>query len=303
MSKTTIEWCLRPGTKPETWNPTTGCNKVSRGCKNCYAEIMHARLMGMYPEKYSRPFLYGAIAHEPSLTIPLKWKTPRTVFVNSMSDLFHDDIPYSFIDKVFAVMKQCKQHTFIILTKRPERMLQYFKRADVFTRLDDAYLYMMSNYEGFDSSVCYVQLNGIEGFPLPNVWLGVSDEGNQHHRIDTLRKVPAVVKMVSFEPLVFNPGIVDLSGIDGVYVGGESGRKADPMHPDWARGLLADCRQYGTAFFFKQWGEYLPVCDHSEIGDYTGKNTRLEHGYYFEKMGKHSAGRVLDGVLYDEQPA
>jgi len=337
MSKTKIEWCLRPGTKPEVWNPTTGCNKVSRGCKNCYAEVMHRRLMAMKPEKYSQPFLNGAVPHPPSLLIPLSWKTPRTVFVNSMSDLFHDEIPFDFIAQVWCVMKACPQHTFIILTKRPQNMLQFLTQKAVYKKLDDASLQM----DELPSMVCYQQNGFIKNWPLPNVWLGVSDEGNQHQRIDILRQCPAAIKMVSFEPLICNPGEVDLTGINGVYVGGESGHQATPMHPDWATAILEQCRKYKTSFFFKQWGEYLPFeetaqapfyrdcsdneeydahglnfydAETDEPGKFSGcnwfdpmdafiLNGGCNQSVMYLKTGKLKAGRKFYGKEYNEQPA
>ncbi len=248
MSK--IQWT------DQTWNPVTGCNKVSRGCKNCYAEVMHKRLRAMNSEKYQKPFLDGAVTHHDSLKEPFTWKKPRMVFVNSMSDLFHEYVSFDFIDKVFSVMAQTPQHTYQILTKRPERMLEFF------------------NWQ-------------VGEYNLPNVWLGTSVENQEqaNKRIPYLLQCPAAVRFLSCEPLV---GAVDLNRIvfdrysgtgllncldgierdhlDGilgetgrihwVIAGGESGPKAQPMHPDWVRTLRDQCQKAGVPFFFKQWGNW-----------------------------------------------
>lgn len=237
---TKIEWT------DQTWNPVTGCDKVSQGCKNCYAEVMHRRLRGMFPDKYSKPFLGNIEIHEDELNKPAQWRKPRMVFVNSMSDLFHYKVPFSFIYKVFAIMDVCHWHTFQVLTKRPDRMLEF-----------------MAQYPKV----------------LPNVWLGVSceDQKQADLRIPLLLQVPAAVRFLSCEPLL---GPIDLcqsiriyeqqrSGafqttffsdkLHWVIVGGESGHHARPMHPDWVRTIRDQCAAANVPFFFKQWGEWLPL--------------------------------------------
>lgn len=309
MSKTSIEWCVRPGTKPETWNPTTGCNKVSQGCKFCYAEIMHKRLQAMGQEKYRKPFLNGAAEHKDVLTLPLKWKTPRTVFVNSMSDLFHQDVSFLFINAVFSVMADVDIHTYIILTKRPQRMVEFFQWKKAFF--------------------------GLTWQPAKNVWLGVSveDQATADERILLLRDINASVKFLSCEPLLAPVDLVNLkngksdafndAGINWVICGGESGHKARPMHPDWATSLRDQCNAAGVHFFFKQWGEWMPdkVCETSEDYDSNPavKMVQLidENGihdnkillqemwpcrYRMLKVGKKKAGRLLDGREWNEFP-
>ena len=284
MKKTKIEWTNT------TWNPTIGCNKVSRGCKNCYAEIMHRRLMGMYPEKYKQPFLDGAFEYPEALTIPLKWKKPAMVFVDSMSDLFHENISFEYIDKVFSVMAANQHLTFQILTKRPERMLEYFDfRAPLYGDYPNAETNMrvwdicLTNYSRFTTD-----------WPLKNVWIGTSveDQKAADERIPFLLKVPAAVRFLSCEPLIssvdlnINIDVLKWSGynklnvltgvltnnsrnstcatplmttINWVIVGGESGNNAAPMHPDWVRTIRNQCEAAGVPFFFKQWGTWLPT--------------------------------------------
>jgi protein gp37 len=276
---TTIEWTQRPGTKGETWNPTIGCNKVSQGCKNCYAEVMHRRLTAMGVKGYDLPFLAGARPMHDRLTIPFNWKKPRTVFVNSMSDLFHEAVPFSFIDQVFAVMALTPQHTYQILTKRPERMAEYFSQKSEFN-------VVLPQPLTIDRSTFVAPAPTLVRHPLPNVWLGTSveDQRAADERIPHLLRCPAAVRFLSCEPLL---GAVDLEnitrgrerlcvlsksaydpdstigkwlpmdrGIDWVIAGGESGHGARPMHPDWARSLRDQCQAAGVPFFFKQWGEW-----------------------------------------------
>jgi protein gp37 len=284
MADTNIEWAEK------VWNPVVGCNKVSQGCKNCYAEVMHRRLMKMKPEKYNRPFSDGAFPHEPSLNIPLKWKKPSKIFVNSMSDLFHQKVPNFFIDDVLDITLRT-QHTFIILTKRPQRMLDYFlstgNRAE----------YLMKN---------------------PNIWLGVSveDQETADERIPFLLATRAKVKFISAEPLLgpinlkqidsgirehkpnhFDRDVNVLEEIEWVIVGGESGKNARPMHPDWVRSLRDQCKKNNVPFLFKQWGEFI---HESQLGIDNNASKEFDKHYY--KVGKKKAGRLLDGVLYDEYP-
>ena len=279
---TTIEWTQRPGTKGETWNPTTGCNKLSAGCKHCYAEVMHKRLQAMGQAKYQQDFSAGVVTHADTLSIPLKWKKPRTVFVNSMSDLFHEAVPFSFIDQVFAVMALTPQHTYQILTKRPERMAEYLASPDVYSRVRSivdgpsdvrsAWFQTLNRFQREDSQKQWWTDLRKENWPLPNVWLGTSveDQATADARIPHLLMCPAAVRFLSCEPLLgavdINPFLYRVGGsrweqprndIHWVIAGGESGPMARPMHPDWARSLRNQCKVAGVPFFFKQWGEWV----------------------------------------------
>ncbi|MBB6732807.1 DUF5131 family protein [Cohnella zeiphila] len=208
-----IEWT------EATWNPVTGCTKISAGCKNCYAATMAKRLHAMGNIRYKNGF--NVTLHHDLLNLPLKWKTPRRIFVNSMSDLFHKDVPLEFIQTVFATMENAHWHTFQILTKRSDRLLE------------------LSN-----------QLRWPE-----NVWQGVSVEDSRVvNRIDDLRHVPAQIRFLSVEPLIGPIGDMDLRGIHWVIVGGESGPHARPMDPEWVRTIRDQCINENVAFFFKQWG-------------------------------------------------
>ncbi len=208
-----IEWT------EATWNPLTGCTKISPGCKNCYAERMALRLQAMGQANYAKGFALAL--HEHMLGAPLRWKKPRRVFVNSMSDLFQDGVPLDFIRKVFAVMGTAARHQFQILTKRSERL----------SALSDLLEWM------------------------PNIWMGVSVESSKYaFRIEHLRQTDARIKFLSLEPLLSPLGKLDLSGIDWVIVGGESGPKARPMDPTWVREIRDQCITSNVPFFFKQWG-------------------------------------------------
>jgi len=212
-SKSSIEWT------ESTWNPLTGCTKVSPGCKNCYAERMAKRLHAMGQPNYKNGF--RLTLHPHVLPLPLQWKKPQMIFVNSMSDLFHEDVPSQFIHAVFDVMRQASWHVFQILTKRSGRLL----REDPFIQ-----------------------------WP-PNVWMGVSVETNQFtSRIDDLRGTGAPTKFISFEPLLGRIDHVDLEGIHWAIVGGESGPRARPMDEEWVVSLRSQCSKAQVPFFFKQWG-------------------------------------------------
>ena len=213
MAQSSIEWTEM------TWNPTTGCSKVSSGCKFCYAEVMSNRLYAMGVSKYSENFKVKI--HPLELDTPYKWKKPRLVFVNSMSDLFHKDVPDEFIQDVFKVMNDCKSHTFQVLTKRSERLLS----------LNDTLEW--SN----------------------NIWMGVSVENYKSvDRIEHLSKTDAFVKFLSCEPLIGPLQSLNLKGIDWVIVGGESGRKPRSMKKEWVIDIKDQCNTSNTKFFFKQWG-------------------------------------------------
>lgn len=226
MSKTSIEWT------EVTWNPTTGCDRISAGCDNCYALTLAKRLRAMGAPKYqndgdprtSGPG-FGITTHPKTLLEPLSWKSPRTVFVNSMSDLFHAKVPISFVKDVFDVISETPQHTYQILTKRSLRMR---KLADKFEWPD-------------------------------NLWMGVSVEDSRvFSRIDHLRDVPAAVRFLSCEPLLGSLNSINLREIDWVIGGGESGPRNRPMDINWARGLRDSCVNAGVPFFFKQWGGRTP---------------------------------------------
>ena len=215
MRTNKIEWT------DKTWNPITGCTKFSAGCQNCYAEVMARRLQAMGQEKYKKGFTLTL--HEDSLQEPMLWKKPHTIFVCSMSDLFHKDVSFDFIDKVMNVIKQTPHHRYQILTKRAERMKEYF-----------------SNREN-----------------PKNVWLGVTVENKvSKSRIDVLRTLNAPIRFLSCEPLLEDLGVIDLGNIDWVIVGGESGRCARPMLEEWVLSIKKQCEKQETAFFFKQWGTW-----------------------------------------------
>jgi len=224
MSETSIEWT------DATWNPVAGCTVLTAGCTNCYAMRMAARLEAMGIDKYAgltrksggRAKWTGKIfLDRNSLTIPATWSRPRRVFVNSMSDLFHADVPAHFIAEVWQIMADTPRHTYQILTKRPDRMIEIVP------------------------SFC----------KLPNVWLGTSVEDDRVlHRIDELRRVPAAVRFISFEPLIGSVAGADLTNIHWAIVGGESGPGARNMNPAWVDEIFETCEQHGVAFFFKQWG-------------------------------------------------
>lgn len=208
-----IEWT------ESTWNPVTGCTKVSPGCRFCYAERMAKRLQAMGQPRYQDGFELSL--QEDLVELPLQWKTPRIIFVNSMSDLFHEEIPISFIQRCFDTMKQATQHTFQVLTKRPER-------AAAIAR----------------------------DLPWPdNVWLGTSVENQTFvKRVPVLATIPAAIRFLSIEPLIGPIRRLPLRHIDWVIVGGESGPNARPMKMEWATGIRDRCLRYGVPFFFKQWG-------------------------------------------------
>jgi protein gp37 len=213
---TTIEWT------EQTWNPTTGCTKISPGCKHCYAETMARRLQAMGVKGYDNGFKLSILPER--LVEPLNRRKPTTYFVNSMSDLFHNDIPFEFLDQVFDVINRTPQHIYQILTKRSPRMLKYFTSR---------------------------------GRVVPdNVWLGVSVENRKYglSRIDDLRKINASIRFLSVEPLLEDVGRLNLSGIHWVIVGGESGPKARPMKSEWVESIKDQCEHHEVAFFFKQWG-------------------------------------------------
>ena len=213
MKTTKIEWT------ETTWNPSTGCTKISAGCKNCYAERMAKRLKAMGQEKYKNGF--NLTTHPDVLNEPYSWRTPRTVFVNSMSDLFHEAMPFEFIQKVFKIMNENPQHTFQVLTKRADILMEYNKHLSW----------------------------------SKNIWMGVTVENQLNvTRIEYLRTTNANVKFLSIEPLIGEIKYLDLENIDWVIVGGESGPGARPMKEEWVISIKDQCLSQNVPFFFKQWG-------------------------------------------------
>ena len=213
MRQTKIEWT------EVTWNPTTGCTKVSSGCKNCYAEKMALRLKGMGIKKYDNGF---ELAIHPAVLIePYKWSSSKVVFVNSMSDLFHEDLPFEFLEKVFTVMNENPKHIFQVLTKRVKLLLEYSSKLHW----------------------------------TDNIWMGVTVESSKYmDRINLLRQVPASIKFLSLEPLLSSLPNLNLDKIDWVIVGGESGINSRPVKKEWVNSILTQCQVQNVPFFFKQWG-------------------------------------------------
>ena len=215
MKYSKIEWT------DATWNPSTGCNKITSGCKNCYAEVMAKRLQAMGAPGYENGFEFTLMNDR--LELPKKIKKPTKFFVNSMSDLFHEEMPYDFLDKVFQTIEVTPKHQYQILTKRENILENYFKSRKV----------------------------------PQNVWLGVTVENAKcKNRIDVLRNIEAEIRFLSIEPLIGSVGKLDLHNIHWVIVGGESGHKARPMKPEWAVDIQRQCDEQGVAFFFKQWGTW-----------------------------------------------
>lgn len=314
----------------QTWNPLRGCSRVSLGCMNCYAEAQAARFCGagqpyedtINPET-KRWNGTIKLVHD-KLTEPLRWKRPRMVFVNSMSDLFHEDVPDEYIDKVFAVMALAKQHTFQVLTKRPERMLEYLKSLGRHHEVDRVSLEAkkINTETGFHYTMTS------NGWALPNVWIGVTIENQEaaDERIPLLLQTPAAVRWISVEPLlgpvnlerplpgpdlqqgggasICQPWMIQ-GGIDWVVVGGESGHNARPMHTDWARSLRDQCAAAGVPFLFKQHGEWRGGGKGWHLSKpVTGgvQFHKWEDGSISIREGKKSAGRLLDGVQHDGYP-
>lgn len=376
MNPSAIEWT------DATWNPVTGCSKVSQGCKNCYAERMFAR---PYP---GRAFT-DVRTHMDRLEQPLRMRKGRRIFVNSMSDLFHEDVPDTFIDQVFAVMGTARWHTFQVLTKRPRRMLEWFSEKwqaapestqrhqhEVMSKLmaevgrkADPYKFNPNGEDRFEQ--VYEAMSELDfctdpdkdhlytddgksnltaaGWPLPNLWLGVSveDQTTADERIPLLLQTPAAVRFISAEPLlgpisfegmfatdIPNDGTNALEELDLVIAGGESGPKARASHPDWFRSLRDQCAAAGTAFFFKQWGEWTEAAPewrnddggHVQVevgsalaneafskGDCLITETGMTFGdpdhippdvpcRLMQRLGKKASGRLLDGREHNELP-
>ena len=214
-----------------TWNPTTGCTEISQGCKHCYAKTLSKRLMAMGQHKYRNNFEYTE--HKQDLNTPLKWKKPRMIFVNSMSDLFHEKATFDFTSAVFDTMNMANQHVYQILTKRPEKMARFINKWLEYRHL--------------------AELPG-------HIWVGTSIENNATlHRMDPLRTIHADVRFISFEPLLEKLEPVNLEGIQWAIIGGESGPNYRTMQEEWAKDLIVNCRMYSVPIFFKQWGGTRPT--------------------------------------------
>jgi protein gp37 len=327
---TGIEWT------DATWNPVTGCDEVSPGCDHCYAKTFAERWRGTPGHYFENGF--DVQLRPDKLTLPLSWRKPRKVFVNSMSDLFHDAVPDEYIGAVFKVMQETPQHTYQILTKRHGRMRSLLTRWAASGELPVTHEYE----DDLFTTVTYEEFP----WPLPNVWLGVSveDQKRADIRIPALLETPAAVRWLSCEPLL---GPLDLTkwtdtppicgcgvppegapgwpggccaecmvpqpcGIDWVVVGGESGAGARPMHPDWARALRDQCSSAGVPFHFKQWGQWTWHPQPETPGGFVGpqaewsrslpRTARPDRWYPMWRVGKGRAGRSLDGRTWDEYP-
>lgn len=310
--KSAIEWT------EATWNPVTGCSKVSQGCKHCYAEREWKRMSAprdrCKPNRYTGRDFTDVACHEDLLDRPLHWKRPRRIFVNSMSDLFHEDVPFEFIKQVWDVIAQRLDHVFQILTKRPERMLEYHRWLA----------------GGDDIS--------ITEWPR-NAWIGVSceDQATADERIPLLLQTPAAVRWVSAEPLLSGidlrnidlgnlywldaltgyvriahdggmPAAPKFGKLDWIVASGESGPQARPMHPSWVRTIRDQCQAAGVPFFFKQWGEWAPdIMLESGRGNRANSQQvssgKLGDVAWMTRFGKKRAGRTLDGRTWEEYPA
>lgn len=340
--RSAIEWT------DATWNPVRGCSRVSAGCENCYAERQALRFSGV-----GQPFeglvrkVNGHAAWTGKIELaaalldqPLRWREPRRIFVNSMSDLFHENVPDDWIDRIFAVMALCPQHTFQILTKRPERMLAYCGSDAALGRVAAEIARCIDGVEGASAELVHND-DGLRGICLSNVWLGVSveDQAAADERIPLLLRTPAAVRFLSCEPLLgpvdlrqvaakscdYSNGVIAIDALTGDHVGryakdgtelfrervlypirwviagGESGPRARPMHPDWARSLREQCAAAGVPFFFKQWGEWAPADEYaSEVQEHYDVLGRSAPGCI--RVGKKRAGHLLDGVEHHAFP-
>lgn len=356
--RSNIEWT------DATWNPVRGCTKVSAGCKNCYAETFAERWRGIKGHPFEQGFDLRLVPEK--LLEPLRWQRPRKIFVNSMSDLFHDDVPFEYIAAVFGVMALAQRHTFQILTKRPARARLFFawvaREAASWASPQFRFLnatrppiaaFCVSRLADRTGDVSVDLEGGLPEWPLPNVWIGVSveDQKAADTRIPELLQLPAAIRFLSCEPLLAPVDLFAVPRPDNAYfhwrgetgaigpksepddyvywqkraihwviVGGESGRHARPMHPEWARALRDQCAAAGVPFFFKQWGEWAPgenversrgsfevatffdgkwVQEVESLSRCDGHVDDQPDAY---RIGKKAAGRSLDGRTWDEFP-
>lgn len=343
---------MADGTKIEwtdaTWNPITGCSVVSPGCTNCYAMKLagtrlknHPTREGLTNDSKAGPVWNGQVRFNESMLLdPLRWRRPRMIFVCAHGDLFAENVPDDWIDQVFAVMALAPQHTFQVLTKRPERMRDYLTDSAAQDRIQNA-AFKLDPDDG--ATLCAdIQIGSDRLLPLPNVWLGVSveDQRRAEERIPVLLETPAAVRWISAEPLLgpidirrhIEVGHIDSElglsnpGLDWVVAGGESGHNARPMHPDWARSLRDQCAAADVPFLFKQWGEWgkADFKPSGTPGAYAiataGPDTEFwpQHvlkvdsyprqinlfggGKVLQRVGKRAAGRLLDGVEHNAFP-
>lgn len=296
MAETSIEW------SEVVWNPVTGCDRISPGCDNCYALRMAGRLKRMGQPKYqvdgdprtSGPG-FGVVTHPDALDQPYRWAKPRLVFVNSMSDAFHARVPVDFLVEMFAVMATTG-HTYQVLTKRPRRAADILNRPEFVQAVATA-----ATARGLTSRLHW---------PLMNVWIGTSVENQEQafQRVPALSHVPAGVLFLSCEPLLGGLRL-DLDSVDGVIVGGESGPNARPMHPKWVRDIRDQCARW-AGFFFKQWGAFTtaPAGQGQVLLDTAGQDWSKTpdlagpDAVWLRRVGKHAAGRELDGRTWDQMP-
>jgi protein gp37 len=315
---TKIEWAEK------VWNPVTGCTPISPGCANCYAKRMAPRLAGRCGYPADDPF--RVTVHEDKFNEPVHWRKPARIFVGSMTDIFHDEVPFEALDEIFLTMCAHPRHTFLILTKRPQRMQEYFAAVD--RRFEDVHAFVAEQVSGHD----------YRPWPWANVWLGVTAENQAmaDERIPVLLSIPAARRFVSIEPML---GPVDLRLTRGtrdedyhgynddgpidyvitsraddlhwVICGGETGPGARPMHPDWPRSLRDQCTSAGVPFFFKQHGAWVGLKDPGDGWWPTDAETcirltvdgrRVDDGDPMQRVGKQLAGRELDGQEWSEVP-
>ena len=315
-----------------TWNPITGCSVVSAGCKHCYAMRLAGTRLRHHPSRagLTRPHSAGPVwtgevrLNADWLDQPLRWRRPRRIFVCAHGDLFHPAVPVEWIDQVFAVMALAPQHTFQVLTKRPGRMLDWFRRTP-YTRI----LRQADILRAARPNLCSVGISDPTRTPWSWVWLGVSveDQPTADERIPLLLQTPAAVRFVSAEPLLGRvdlsrwlrprqhpnadgyggdhaPGwTTDFTALDWLIAGGESGSNARPSHPDWFLSLRDQCQAAGVAFFFKQWGEWLPMMGHVQGVPVRREKYSHSDGTIMGRVGKRAAGRLLDGREWNEFPA
>ncbi len=325
--RSNVEWTDATWTPIRAKHKATGkvgwhCTHATPGCVHCYAEGMNKRLGTGLPFKPGHADDIELFLDEQMLLAPLRWKKPRMIFVCSMTDLFADFVPDAWIDRVFAVMALTPHHTYQVLTKRSARMRAYLNEADVRNRLawDNtakvATLWAPQwKNEAPDGPHRARAIRAFTVWPLPNVWLGVSaeDQRRADERIPDLLATPAAIRFVSAEPLLgpidfmrswyYSEGRLRLGfpALDWIIVGGESGREARPMHPDWARQIRDQCTAAGTAFFFKQWGEFAPLASFTDPAA-THEGLREQDRAAVYRVGKKRAGRWLDGIQHDAMP-